>query len=219
MPATIDISPIIIEKIDKLRQALKRPQELLEMIGDLVTKDCILAFHNQALGDIEWPERYPGMKTPFINIAGALQDFIDGRSSPKPSRFSPRPALIDEGARGGLLSNLTFRVIDGHTVRVGTIKPYAGLHQHGGVSTQTYGADVQERIQKWLFKERKKPGPRGGKYTPRKGREGYVEKLAHLIHKTSHTQNVIARPFIGITDNAASEIKMTIERFFVKAQR
>lgn len=219
MAHTIDVRPIVVEQLQKLKAALNQPGQLLAMIGALVVNDCRRAFHRQALGDIQWQERYPGMASPKINIAGALADFISGRPSPKPNRFQDRPALIGEGMRGGLQASVTYRVAGKDTVMVGSNKPYASLQQEGGTSEQTYGEDVKKRIETWLFKQRRRPGPRGGRFEPRRNREGYVKHLAPLLHKNVHRQRVIARPFIGVTDNAERQIRMAVQRFFVEAQK
>src|SRR3990167_6478847 len=124
MAWTIDIAPLLLKHLLKLERALSAPSPLTKQIGVLVAKDCMKAFEKQRLGDIIWPERYEGMEDPVINIAGALQDFISGRVAPKPNRFQSRPALIDEGMRGGLLASLTpsksVRLSNPFTVTVGT---------------------------------------------------------------------------------------------------
>lgn len=155
MPAGLDLAPIFLKQLSKLSRAMVSPRALLKQIGQLVVKDCRRAFTDQKLGDIHWEERYPGQKTPKLNVAGALQDFISGRTAPKPNRFQVRPALIDEGMRGGLQGSITENVISDKTVRVGTNKIYAALHQEGGTSSQTVTRPAQDRIRNWLYPQRK----------------------------------------------------------------
>ena len=220
MAVAFELRQVIIDQIEKWRKELNhpvanRPVGLAKQIGAIMVKESQRAFQKQALGDIQWPERYPGMTSPKINIAGALADFISGRAAPKPNRFQDRPALVDEGMRGGLWGSISSRVKDDLTVMVGTNKEYAGLHQEGGISSQNYGDDVRSRIQDWLYKRKSTKIPMSKKNrTPRKGREGYAEKLAPLLFTNTYTQKVKRRPFIGVTDQAEQEIRMAIERYF-----
>ena len=237
MAWTIDIAPLLLKHLLKLERALSAPSPLTKQIGVLVAKDCMKAFEKQRLGDIIWPERYEGMEDPVINIAGALQDFISGRVAPKPNRFQSRPALIDEGMRGGLLASLTpsksVRLSNPFTVTVGTgmsNKVYALLHQEGGESTQLYDQATKDRIESWLFPKTKTGKPAKKKVTTY-GRHGTgqkqkIERSAYAKHmefllepgKFEHTQNVVERPFMGVTDDAESEIRMAIQRYFEKVQ-
>ena len=155
MPASLDLAPIFLKQLRKLTLTMVSPRALLKQVGQLVAKDCRKAFPEQKLGDIRWEERYPGQRSPKLNIAGALQDFISGRTAPKPNRFQDRPALVDEGMRGGLQGSITENVISDKTVRVGTNRVYAALHQEGGESTQTVTKDAQDRIRNWLYPQRR----------------------------------------------------------------
>ncbi len=205
----------VLREIHRVRRKLNSTRRLMSRIGTLVTVDSKRSFIRQRLGTIEWWQRYPGLRKPFINIAGALADFIAGHTDPAPSQFKDRPALIYTGA---LQRSIKSRVLDSTTVEVGSDKPYAALHQEGGTSEQTYGPDTQQRIHDWLFEKRETPGPRGGKYKPRQGREGYIKHLAPLLHKTTHVQNVIARPFIGVTDEAEAQIREAITQHFKRVR-
>lgn len=217
-----DLQKSLLDQIDKWRTELahpvsNRPVGLAKQIGAIMVKESQRSFQLQRLGDIEWPKRYPGMQPPVINIAGALSDFISGRNAPKPNRFQNRPAVVDEGMRGGLWGSISFRVTDDLTVNVGSNKQHARLHQEGGVSVQSYGEDTKDRIRNWLFKKRYKALPLTKKTAvPRSGREGYVAKLAPLLLKNNHVTRVIARPFVGVTDNGEKEIRQSIERYFAR---
>lgn len=194
-------------------QALGSERGLMRRLGALMLATSQRAFVEQRLGEKTWPPRYPGMIPPIINIAGALMDFKAGRSAPKPNRFQDRPALIDEGMRGGLWGSLTFQVTSPLSVDVGTTKEYAPIHMEGGESAISYDEGTKDRIRNWLFKERRKPGPRGGKYTPRKNREGYIPKLGPLLHKNEHSQNILARPFLGFTPELEDKLLRATERW------
>ena len=187
-------------------------------IGNIVAVDSRLSFIHQRLGSIEWPARYPGMRKPFINIAGALADFIAGATAPKANRFYARPALIDTGA---LVKSIKSHVIDAQTVEVRSDKDYGALQFAGGLSSQNYSGSVQDRIRDWLFERKQGRSPIGRftrkAYRPRPGMEGYVPKMAPLIRKTVHTQRVIARPFIGVTDHAEAAIRVAVVQHFRRA--
>src|SRR6185369_17124474 len=114
-------------------------------------KECRRAFPDQGLGDLKWLPRYPGQSSPKLNIAGVLADFASGRTTPKPNRFEDRPALIDEGMRGGLQGSITENVISDTTVRIGSDKAYAAIHQEGGESEITVTKDMQDKIRNWLY--------------------------------------------------------------------
>lgn len=218
MLAVPDIQAKLLKKLNSLRQAVNHLEPLLKQIGALVTKECRRAFDFQRLGDIAWPERYPGQEAPTLNIAGALADFIGGRMSPKPNRFEDRPALVDEGNRGGLKATITWSVRDGNTVQVGTNKTYAKLHQEGGISIQNYGKDTRERIANWLFTKKSKSVRGYLKKAPRKGREGYVKHLGPLLTASTHMQRVIRRPFIGVTDKTEEEIRRAVVLHFSRVR-
>jgi len=120
----------------------------LAMMGEA---SAMKAFETQTFDGTRWLPRYPEQKPPKFNVAGALQDWASGRKAPKPSRFTDRPALVDEGMRGGLWGSIRGRVIDAQTAEWGTTKEYANVHQFGGVSVQPITEDTKERIRKWLY--------------------------------------------------------------------
>lgn len=209
----------VLREIHRVRRKLNGTRRLMGRIGTLVTVDSKRSFIRQRLGTIEWAQRYPGLRKPFVNIAGALADFIAGHTDPAPSQFKDRPALLTTGA---LQRSIKSRVIDSTTVEVGSDKPYAALHQEGGTSEQSYGPDTQERIRDWLY-ELRQGRNRQGQYTTkglhaRPGREGYIKHLTPLLHKTTRVQNVLARPFIGVTDEAEAQIQQAVLQHFKRVR-
>lgn len=197
--------------LDNLECALDQPNRpqvgtegLMKQWGALMVESSERAFVDQRLGEHEWPARYEGMEDPFVNIAGALQDWNSGRSSPKPNRFSPRPALVDQGLSGGLWGSITFSASKDE-VEEGSNKAYAKLQQEGGMSTIRVSEDAYRRGRAWLF---------DNKGNPRAGREGYVKKLWPFLFKRVLRQNVARRPFLGITEELATDLIKTTEKYF-----
>ena len=196
------------KKMAKLRESLDKPDRLMKKIGALAVGESQKAFENQALGNIQWPERYPGMKPPFLNVAGALQDFNAGRKAPKPNRFQDRPALVDEGQRGGIWGSLTFKLTGNHSVEAGSNKPYANTHQEGAEKGEVFITVTQtarDGIKDWLYTSRGKV---------RSGRDGYVPKLKPLLSELFYTQKILARPFVGVTDDFEQDAIAETKDFF-----
>lgn len=150
MARNVDLSISITRSIDKMEKRIKNLQPLMKEIGALISGECRRAFTAQALGDLKWPARYEGMSDPFINIAGALMDWNNGRPNPKPNRFQDRPALVDEGMRGGMWGSITHNTNE-NTARVGTNKDYAALHQEGGETEIPISEGAKDKIWEWLF--------------------------------------------------------------------
>ena len=206
----VNVTSGFLSAVAKLRAELTRPSSLMTQLGARGADSAVTAFRDQRLGDWVWPERYPGMEPPFINIAGAISDFNAGRTAPKRVRFQNRPALIDLGQRGGLWGSISNRVSGPLRTEWGTSKPYASLHQEGGTSRQPITSGAAQRIRDWLFTS---------KMVPRKGREGYVKRLAPLLFMSEFVQNVIQRPFLGITDQLEEDMIQIVEDYYAKIQR
>jgi hypothetical protein len=153
------------KNIVKIREDVKKPEDLLKQIGALGVAEAQFAFQSGGLGDISWPVRYPGQPDPFINIAGVVQDFKSGRRSPKPNRFSRTPPLIDEGKRGGIWGSLTWDVSGSQEVKWGSPKTYASIHQEGLESMQTVTPDVKKRMMDYFYT--KESGQRDAFATPK----------------------------------------------------
>lgn len=238
MPVSFSFEPIannLRAQIERLRGQLKDPNKpllsgktLMKWIGALGVASSQLAFREQALGDIKWDPRYPGQEAPKFNIAGALMDWKSGRKNPKPNRFQDKPALIDEGIRGGIMGSLTFQVTGPLGVAWGTNKTYARQHQEGGKTTIPYDDATRQRISEWLYKKapQKRKATKGilrrDKVKTGLGesrvRSEYAKHVAPLVHASVWKQRIIARPFVGITDILAKDIESAIKLYFKKVQ-
>ena len=235
MPAQFDFYADIKRQLEKLKEQLIDPnkallggQKLMKWIGAQGTAVSQEAFIKQQLGDIKWPARYEAQETPKFNYAGALMDWKSGRAAPKPNRFQDRPALIDEGMRGGIQGSLTFRVTGTLSVRWGSGKDYAMLQHKGGYTSIPFDKATLDRMMEWLYG---KKAPQKGKVVKVKYRKGVGNRsaasrapYAKHVHTIANKfplweQRVAARPFVGITDTLAGDIKRSIQMYFEKAQR
>lgn len=215
MRVTVNFRNATPRDLQALERWLENPGPTLIRLGALVAGASQEAFRTQRFGDVAWPERYPGQREPKLNIAGTIMDFRSGRTSPKPNRFQDRPALQDEGMRGGLRASITFQPVSKTSFSVGTVKPYAILHQEGGHTSIPVDDATKERMRNWLYK--RGGGPIRGKVKRadyRTGREGYGKHLNPVLRKdvTEWRQSVIARPFIGIHPRLEEKIMRMLKR-------
>jgi phage gpG-like protein len=225
----------ILKQINLLREQLKDPNKpllsgktLMKWIGALGSASSQKAFREQALGDIKWEPRYPDQEPPKFNIAGALMDWKSGRKAPKPNRFQDRPALIDEGIRGGMQGSITFQVTGPLGVSWGTGKPYAEIHQKGGLTAIAYDDATKKRISEWLYKKppQKRKVTKGTLRTNKVNagfgktfrRSDYAKHVQPLLAGNMWKQRIIARPFVGITDELEGDIESAIKLYFRKVQ-
>lgn len=235
MAAQFDFYADIKRQLERLKEQLIDPnkallggQKLMKWIGAQGVAVSQQAFIKQQLGDIKWPARYEGQDEPKFNYAGALMDWKSGRAAPKPNRFSDRPALIDEGMRGGIQGSLTFRVMGPLSVRWGSGKDYAMLQHKGGYTQIPFDKATLERMLDWLYKKVPAKGkvvkPQfKGKVTVGKKKvdRGAYAKHVHTIANKFPLweQMVTPRPFVGITDTLEKDIKASIRMYFDKFQR
>lgn len=235
MAAQFDFYADIKRQLERLKEQLIDPnkallggQKLMKWIGAQGVAVSQKAFLKQELGDIKWPARYPNQDEPKFNYAGALMDWKSGRASPKPNRFQDRPAVVDEGMRGGIQGSLTFRVTGPLAVRWGSGKDYARLQHDGGYTSIPFDKATLDRMLAWLYKavpqKRKTVKPEyKGKVTVGRKRvdRGVYAKHVHKIVNSfpQWDQTVIARPFVGITDTLEKDFKASIKMYFDKFQR
>lgn len=234
MEIKLDFLATIREKIQQLREQLKNPdaplangKPLMKQIGILGVAVSQKAFRLQALGDIKWEPRYPNQRKPKFNIAGALMDWKSGRANPKPNRFQDRPALIDTGS---MKNKLSYSVTGPLGVKWGSPQEYASLHQEGGEVEIPYDNATAKRISEWLYKT---PPTKKGMFSQRHlrtnkvrtglsgttSRADYAKHVRPLIRARVWEQNIIARPFVGVTLELELDINRTIKAFFEKAQK
>jgi phage gpG-like protein len=220
-----------------LKRRLKSARKLLKQFGALLVSDSQGAFQDQEFGGVRWPERYPQQADPFLNIAGAVQDFTEGRKEPRSDRFQRRPALVTNDA--ALSRSISSAVVGDDAVQVGSVVPYADAHQLGLTTSQPVTEDTKDRIAEWIYGESTKKtfvpdyvsdaevskfarakgmrAEKGGKRN-RKGEatfkvpNPYRTKLEFLLQPDVHelTTQVHARPFIGVTEHRAQDFAKLI---------
>lgn len=194
--------------IVKLRREIDSTGPLMKKIGARMLAESQDAFKEQRLGEFRWPEKYPSQEEPFINVAGALQDFNDGRTSPRPVQFRRTPALI---LSGDMLRSLSYQVLSPTEVEEGTNRkgpagePYPSTQQQGGKSVVRMNDIGVENAKKWLFTSKGKP---------RKGRIEYAQKMAHALRTKIYAVRVISRPFVGFTDGLVRDIMGIVRDWF-----
>lgn len=180
------------DKVRRFQSQLDAPEESLEAVGLIMVAGSQAAFKSQRFGKADWKQR--GKRNTF----GIIADFAGGAKSPKKRRFDRRPALMDKGFGGGLVSTISHRVM-GKIVEVGANKPYADVHQVGGKSKSEI---VTKNVQSLLFKWLKSKG--GSDH----------QSLAWILNKKFTGKrletDVPARPYIGLTILMVEDIKEAV---------
>lgn len=197
-----------LKAVIRLKQELENPQKLMKKLGAMVLGASIDSFKLQRLGEFKWEPRYPQQAPPKLNLAGFVADFHNGRPNPKPIRFVDRPALIDEGFRGGLVASMTYRALDNTSFEVGTVKPYASTHQYGRKTSQTITEQMKTAMRKWLYKGGKKDKGFKKKTAP------YADKVEGLLSLDQLDTKVGKRPFVGIFAELWRDILSAIDNHF-----
>lgn len=178
--------------LDAFIRRLDDPRDPLETIGVILTRGSQQAFDRQAFGSKPWPARYFGRGTPFVNVAGLLQDLGEAPRV-KSRRFEKRPALSDTGQ---LRNTITWNV-NGDEVEYGSPRDYAKTHQQGGESSVPITPTTIKNLAKWL---------RTSQGVPFQKRLGYLFQAGD-----SYDFKVIRRPFLGITDEGERDIRDEVE--------
>ena len=182
------ISPPLSEQF--ARQHRRRIPRLMNVLRRLIQRRLRSSFRLQGRTD-QWEPR----GTP--SVAGILQDMQTGRSA-RPERFSERPVLVVSGT----LRDSIKASQQGTIIRVRAEAPYAGLHQHGGVS-ELPGAgrgspsrQVRRNLTHFLRMRRDLRG-----------------ELGWLFSRDTVRFNIPARPFMNLTDEDMADIQRITERF------
>lgn len=152
-------------------------------------------FSKQAFGKEPWPAKYPFQRSPFLNIAGAVQDLSH---SPwvSPDRFVNRPALV---ASGSLLSAVNSASISASPNRasINVNNPHAQLMNDGGESPPIpISRETRRNAAAWL----------------RNNRE-YRDKLGPILNRPFLVTQVTSRPFMDMNQELMDLIRARIEQY------
>lgn len=138
----------------RTRRLIENPTGLMKQLGALMVAQSGKAFDESRLGEYEWPKRYPNMGDGehFVNIAGIVSDFAQGKEPPL-RRFQSRPPLIDTGwlRRTMKDQSKSMHLISRFEVEVGTTDPRGAKHQWGGQDEQFVTDVVRENLAKFLM--------------------------------------------------------------------
>lgn len=176
------------DKARRMTRALHKPDVALKQIGTLMVAESQTSFSAQRFGQKKWRERGS------INVFGILSDFEAGKTPPQ-RRFDRRPALRDTGR---LAASIAFQVRS-PVVEVGTVLPYARVHQFGGESTSSQiTGEVRSKLWQWLKKQSRDI----------RRRLGWL--LNDKFRNKTLTARIPARPFVGITLRTTQSVRRVI---------
>jgi phage gpG-like protein len=208
------VKTVVVSGSEDFRKVLDRATDA-EVLGRIISRvlesQAQRSFLQQRLGEYEWPERYPSMDDPFVNLA-ALVNWTNSGGGVLDRFFDRRPALI---GTGNLTQSISSRITRGF-IETGSALPYAGIHQHGGDSTLPVTDQAKKTIGSFIGMENK-----GGEWVKKKrmgarqaaNREKFFFKLAPMLGMSELSTQVNARPFLGITPENESEMAESIEDF------
>lgn len=177
---------------------------ILKQFGAVMLARTQYAFATESLF-AKWPARYPKQKPPKFNVAGAIQDLLEGNKV-KSRRWDDRPALKDRGILARSFSSATKALTypNAYTVEIGSTLPYAAVHQWGGESEpKPLTRDFKVKLAAFL--------------TTKKGRT-VRDKMVHLLELDSYSQEILARPFLGVLDEDLHKFRDIIEEAGREAQ-
>ncbi len=185
----------VLDEGAKIRAMGDRLQDLrpaLTKIGAFMASKAQSSFRLQGR-TTRWPLRM----TP--NIPGIVRDLNEG-ADPKSRRFSGGDALIDTGQ---LRQSITFQVST-NSVTIGSILPYAGVHQEGGKSTVTLTKLGQDTLKDFLKRNRQNQFLR--------------ENLGWLFSKTTFDVQVQQRKFLEVTPEDTEKINDILTGFVAEGE-
>lgn len=181
-----------------LEGALEDLTPALEQIGVLLVAGAQRAFREQGRGE-RWQER----RVP--NVFGIVSDLARGKTPPK-RRFDRRPALVDTGQ---LRNSIDARVSGRDTVEVGTVVPYASLHQFGGTSTARVTPAARRGLARYLKTQRRRRKNSKASEADRSRASSALE-IGWLFQVDVLEAQIPARPFIEVTDTDREEIRRIV---------
>lgn len=178
-------------RVQVLARQVDDTAPVLDRIGQYLIRLGREAFTQQSFGGKAWAA------TTTPNYALIVRKLDRGVFDTRDLTRS-RPALVDTGA---LRDSLFYRVLGRKTVEVGSLLPYAALHQHGGASTVPVTASARNNLRDLL------------RIAPR-----LRDDLGWLFRRSAITVQVRARPFLGVPDAARAALKGMVREHIVPAR-
>lgn len=187
-----------------LKRAVQNPIRTLKRIGTMVTSRIQRRFTDQQAPD---GSAWPGRMNP--NIPGILSDLARGASI-KARRFEDRPAVVDTGH---VRQSIAYIVESLDTVKIGTALDYAKFHQFGLERVIPITKAMKDGLAQLLatFRRGSKRAAKRGQPPP--GRD--PSSLAFLLRRDEFKFKIIARPFIGISDQDQADIYDIVRENFL----
>lgn len=181
-------------KIEALEDLGEESRSALDAIGALVVAKTQTAFKKQKRGRFNWPPR----SVPSIH--SILADLNAGRNA-RTRALDPRPALVSTSR---LKKSIAHRVLSNTTVEIGTVVPYALIHQEGGTSS----TPITDRARKGI-----------AKLIKRAPWKEHADALAPFIatKKKEHVSMIPKRTFLLVTPKDRKEMGAVMAAVIVTA--
>lgn len=219
-PTPGEIRDNVLRALEGLRRKVGNLKPILKQVGLLLESRAQRAFQEKKLGEFTWPVQYPRQAGPFLHVAGALED-LNERANIKAKRFVRVDVLTDTG---NLRHSIKSRVV-GDLVEIGSVLPYAGMHQWGGISVQPITARAKAKYAEIVTKlavqlsrgrgrrpmrDPVKEAKRAIALHAKEEKMAALAKLGFVLTQTTKRTKIFPRPFLGITPEDAAEIREAI---------
>lgn len=193
-------------------------QKIMSGLGALALAYSQQAFDRQALGSEQWLERYPKQTKGKVNIAGIVNDFINGKRNPPERRFEGRPAGIDSGLLRRSLTPSKAMSMDGFHVTIGSAQDNASAVQFGAESRQAITDSVVKILADVMKKSRGRIKKAKKQSQPITAKDAGIMKLGFLfgLHKKGKPliTKSAARPYLGVTNELEDKMILFIVETF-----
>ncbi len=173
------------EFFDELKVAISGASPILKFLAEDAVQYSQANFERQSTFGIKWkPRAVP-------NLHGIINDINEGRKPPI-RRIDPRPALIDTGM---LRRSITYELSSTTSVRIGTNKPYAKVHQLGGiVVSKKKASNFDEQYIKWLNTVKSRLS------------KTQLARAGRILSLSQISSMMPARPFLSYPEKEGKEI-------------
>jgi len=130
----IDIKPVL-DKIKGVEQAARNTKRAMNLIGDYMVKSVRQNFLQGGRPD-KW--------TPLSPVTLALK-LGKSKGKARAKKAKTNKVLIGLGMRGGLMGSIHYKATDNEVVIGPDSKPYAAIHQFGGMAGRNRKVKIPAR--------------------------------------------------------------------------